>query len=177
MFQKCHISGTLFGHLTPFGCARSRICFRKVTFKTWNVSKTWRFWNIVWTLNTLLSCPVTNMFKMVYKRSCKSPSFLFFKFCRHPANPRTHTTHPFLSFKSRTQTNTLALFPPTHLSSLRAINTRLKFNKTYTSLTWNPPAWWIRHNTCILIPYTPSPFNKDITSNPPPHQTSCTWHK
>ena len=34
-------------------------CFRNATFKTSNVSKTSRFWNIVWTLGTLLLCPVT----------------------------------------------------------------------------------------------------------------------
>ena len=39
LFQKCDVQNMKF--------------FKNVTFKTWNVSKTSRFWNIVWTLNTL----------------------------------------------------------------------------------------------------------------------------
>ena len=37
-------------------------CFRNVTFKTWNVLEMRRFWNIVWTPNTLLLCLVINVY-------------------------------------------------------------------------------------------------------------------
>ena len=45
MFQKCNIHNMKYS--------------RNVKFKTWNVSETSLLWNIVWTLDTLLLCPVT----------------------------------------------------------------------------------------------------------------------
>ena len=99
MFQKCNIQNMKLYHKCEFKtwkyvsetwrweheifqksdiqnmkCSRNVTCkiwkcFRKVTFWTWNILKTSRFWNIVRILNTLLLCPVTNMFKIVCKRS------------------------------------------------------------------------------------------------------------